>query len=726
MRRLIVTASDLHDGQYTKSSRILSKCWPLGELKLSPAQNVFGRICGYRDYHDVHQNAVQTVGASASLLSSSAAQIVAWNMYRNFNIPFAEARVVAGKLHLGKFAVCQASPLEQAMSARAGKPLVMDEFHLLTPGDKWSSWTPALIAAGVSPFSYSVDRSGAVVQWRLMTEQLDELPGDLAERLRSEERYSVLGDDTQVLNEFINNEIVPLATKPIQAAIREDGLLPHGFKVIPLFNEQGDYRGHGILNVILGGLLPVICKLEQIPEFIALHLAGRAIPMSRFDARIKPGSGAGITAARKIDGGMTVFNVSNVSAGEGWAVFEYSGAELLYTFRSPRAAEDFTHRVKLGVLAPAPASDIAPLGSIILDDTRFPTHPAQLGGPAQLIVDGEMIDRTPQTDKLLGPVFTFNRVTYLRAQTWLSIADVPMTVLPLMSELLPKRGDFDSTNSEVLPGAALEFHYQLEWCLSHVTTQAQRTLATIESATHLLQLGNAHLNPTDLKRKVWAEIDEDLPVLSEDGTETSNNELLDDRHESLQRMRENGGLLKVVMPALDAYDETVLGYLLLRSAGEYPGSRYESFVTVPSSVQYKKQSQYLSFVTVYCLGLSRLSSRLEDLPVDPLVVILDQVLNGQLPLSELEAAVAGFADLIRKFSAQAKSIEGIKRWQAAETSRSIAAHGLGLLSVGEAISATKPAGIEDIYRMGRKTNSGSVQVVQSQKGIGRKQKGEHR
>lgn len=171
MRRIIVTASDLHDGQYTKSSRILSKCWPLGELKLSPAQNVFGRVCGYRDYHDVHQNAVQTVDASASLTSSSAAEIVAWNMYRNFNIPFAEARVVAGKLHLGKFAVCQASPLEQAISARAGKPLVMDEFHLLTPGNKWSSWTPALIAAGVSPFSYSVDRSGAVVQWRLVTDQ---------------------------------------------------------------------------------------------------------------------------------------------------------------------------------------------------------------------------------------------------------------------------------------------------------------------------------------------------------------------------------------------------------------------------------------------------------------------------------------------------------------------------------------------------------------------------
>src|SRR3546814_7297469 len=99
----------------------------------------------------------------------------------------------------------------------------MDEFHLLTPGNKWSSWTPALIAAGVSPFSYSVDRSGAVVQWRLVTDQLDELPGGLAERLRSEERYSVLGDDTQVLNEFIKNEIVPRSeehTSELQSLMR--------------------------------------------------------------------------------------------------------------------------------------------------------------------------------------------------------------------------------------------------------------------------------------------------------------------------------------------------------------------------------------------------------------------------------------------------------------------------------------------------------------------------
>lgn len=651
--RIPVTKTDLDGHRFSKISRALQKFWPNGRLGYLQAQSLLAELLGYRNLHQLQQEAPASApeSPSGSWSRQRILHCVAWNAFRGQRLGWNDAVELATRLHLDELEI-DALTLEARWDAATLALLEHDDSTSIFVDEAWDlmhpDWhekTPELLASGVPAYAFAVLPDQRVFQWKRLTRLVDSLPTDYLQRLRGEDLYAELPDDASVQRRFVQSDLLPAACTSVVDAARHDGILPREFALLWLFRRDGQCLGKAWHNQALDGLIPVVYEFgdnDRPYRDVARILCGSVV--------------AGDTAAEAGD----------------W--------ESIYVL-APWQRYEWEKGVKDGRVTPATVPDVSKLVAL---PGRF------------RISGGEGVRH------LIGAHFNVAGQRYVRMQQWIRVENLPTWFLrPASGDDVSEAsaGGFAATESAI-PTAALALHGMVR---DQFMRNAKEAAARLHSPAGLAELLDLMRKAIDVRSfEAWCSdyIESELPPANLGDVFGLEAEM--DRRRELAAIDQHGDAIRRVLPELELLSRSSLGLMLLKSQGHSPDSRYRWSVRRPARERIETQAEIAGYLVLAGVALRAGVSPASPADTDLLGYALTRVLKGECLLSQLPAEYDVLVSLRDRFQQQQQMLDRMHSWLAHnDEMREERARG-EFLYVGESISPVRPKSLADLMQDGRR------------------------
>lgn len=661
--RIPVSPSDLQGKAFSKVTRALQKAWPHGPLGYMHAQNLAADLLGYRNLHQVQQAAGDTESQPVRALLSRKAFLdsVAWNAYRRHHLSLPDALELASRLHLTELAIDRFT--SEAATERyheeqrgKGKMIFFDEAWYFMQPD-WDEATPVLLSAGVPGYRFAVLPDRRVFLWKKVTALLHDLPTDYPARLREEDRYAHLSTDDAIEQQFLREELYPMACVPLLDAVRHEKVRPHGVDIAWLFDDTGRCIGRALRNAALQAFFPTVYDSQD--DRALMNDLGRILCGETIDQPPAP---------RHLDPAQDI---------------------AVLTFR-PSSAYEWEKRIEEGT----------PVDQLPHAERRA----------LRRLPDSLRVVREGGTLHLAGSTFVEAGQTYLREQRWIEVNELPEGFLPrsAVSAIIAGASDRHYLDSaDALPAPALQLHHLLTQQDKLNKRSAAKRVFTASGIETLITLLYQTAHPAQLDAWCDQEIDEYLPTrLEDDGPDEDHSDLLQERQSELSALRHEGQCIQAVVPQLSRFKETSLGLLLLLSQGHYPGSRYRGMASMPSDKAPAIACHLVAYMLLSVQCRASTTPLPEETDQELLAFAILPVLDGDAPLSGLPDTYRAYARLLKDLREQQKAIDAARAWQTHQGEMAHLRERGTFLYAGEPISPTRPKSLmESMGSHYRKTNA---------------------
>ena len=681
--RIPIYQGDLAQGRLTKIARALQKQWKAESLSLMQAQNFLAGLLGYRNLHDLQSHAVPeipqlTEEQRPSLLSRAAiVKAVAWQLFRRHQVSLATAADLAAALHLNELSVdaITADAATDRLVAREraqGRYLFLDEFHHFA-NRPWSEKTPAAIDAGLPAYRIAVLPDRRMFTWSALESLLERLPPDYLADLSEEPKYQAYRDKEELNHVFIREELFPLACEPLESYIARRNVLPDGFHELWLFDEHNACVGRALHNVSIGGIIPELFSVA------GSDLAQAAVALYCGDSYLPKGRGVAGSESEALDPATL--------ANEEWkrAAADTMAAVMQFSSYQPRVGDlplsTFRYRYLRDEEFRKQATTSR--GPVYADSRELVTLP----GAVRLRRDGGSL-------KLCGHVFVEAGQIYLRYQPdWLTLEDVPRVAMPATTAAseLAETWERDYANSTLaIPNATVALFGAVKQHVERLFKSAADRLRGPAARADMAGLLFGMVTPQQIDAYCESLIRADLPVRYQDDS-ADNPVLVEERDEALRSLVWDGGKVKLAIPELFAFSDATLGYVLLHSEGEGPGSRNAGFVHAPAPHDPEKITHFLVnmiYMAVCCQEGEPEAPETHEL--DILRVAVGRVLDGDAQLSSIHVVCAELSKLRQRLAEHAQFAAAIEAWRARQEHQAHLRGEGAFLYVGDPVPREKP------------------------------------
>lgn len=671
MLRIPVTSSDFESGRIKKAIALLRNRNrnrnPDGKMFLSDAQERFAVLIGYGKYGDLFSSAKAygPVYQGLPLQLPQVIEAVGQRIAQLWNIPAAEANTLAVNLRLGNLDACR-------VTARTLPPSTL-RHDRLSPAVRVATHgftalsTARLKELGAPGFSYVTSNNGDTFIWDNLVNAVEQLRPDHLDSLKSLPKYASITDLSELRDAYVRDVLIPASHKPLLDAVRQKELVPPGYEIISLFNEAGEFRGRSLINRKIRGLVPVISRDDGgLCEAMAALLGGRAPAHSGIIRNVKPGDGKGRLISFNTEGGGFVVHdhVENVPTRHPDRTYvEYEGAEQMFEL-----APDATHHENeisrliasgLADLVKMSQVDLVPIKGLVLDDGRFPGDIMDIQ-PGPITVDGQFCPRSAASDWLSGPSFYERQIRFIRLHDWLTVDDIPQTVLSSM-DIPNTKSEIDHMLTDALPQYRLDLHHQLDNSVPAAINQAQLMIASTAGTQKVLDLVQQYLSPEQAYVRIVQVI---TPVVVQ--------------RVSDQKLIAAGQLTKEAMPELEAYRDYVVGVALAMSSDEYS-------LNVPGIRDYRAKANLLSWLAIFSVRTANDGRKTARFSSPARAVLLSAVLKGGLSVEDLLDEGNALMAFLSKLADEDRYIFEIHQWRDEAARRWSAARKLGYWAVGAVV-----------------------------------------
>lgn len=670
MLRIPVTSSDLESARIKKTIALLRKHYPVGEPPLSTVQERFAVLIGYGKYREMLTSALNLgpVYQGAPFPLAQVIEAVGQRIAEQWSLPADKARTLAGKLHLGNLDACRTTARPVPPSALRVDRL-SPAVHVATLGLSRMSVSD-LLALGAPGYSYAISENGDTFIWDKLVTAVDQLQPELLEALKHEPQYATLTDMSALRDAYVRDVLIPASSKLIDA-VRQKELTPLGYETISLFNEAGVFRGRSLINRQIRGLVPVISREEGgLTEAMAALAGGRA-PRHSIVRNVKVGDGKGrlISFSTETGGNMVHDYVENQNPRHpGRTYVEYEGAEQMYVLapQSVHHEAEISRLISQGLvdLVKMNPVDLVAIEGLVLDDGRFPDDLMDIA-PGPTIVDGQLRPRSAATDRLCGPNFYERQITFIRIHDWLTVDDIPPSVVPAMGTPDVKT-ETDHMLTEALPRYRLDLHYQLDESVAAAIHQAQRRIASTVGTQTVLGLAQRYLSAEHAYVRF-------VQVLAPVMVQRVND----------QKLIAAGQLTKEAMPELDAYHDYVIGVALAMSSDGYS-------LNVPGIRDYQAKAALLSWLAIFSLQTVDSAQKTARFSAHTRALLVSAILMDGLAVEEVVNAGNTLMAFLGKLADEDRYIGDVKTWRNETARRWTAARKLGYWAVGAMIEDKSP------------------------------------
>lgn len=269
--RIPVSQSDLESKSFSRLSKTLRKRWILKTLSSMQAQNLMATFLGYRDLHDLQSNLSSEIRldykAKSRFSRTEVENSIAWDISRRHPISYGSALALVQDLPLkimdfDKLTSDRKTEAFLEAERLAGRFMMIDEMGFYMNGPRWFQETPLLLEAGAPPFKFVILPTGQAIRWSNIQSRVEQLPSDLAARIRVEPEYRDSTSDRDGLISFYRREILPEVAERAPEAILADRELAPGFEV-----QAYSERSLVLYNKSLGGLIPVAYDAHSMKIF---------------------------------------------------------------------------------------------------------------------------------------------------------------------------------------------------------------------------------------------------------------------------------------------------------------------------------------------------------------------------------------------------------------------------------------------------------------------------
>ncbi|TAM95240.1 MAG: hypothetical protein EPN45_23170, partial [Rhizobiaceae bacterium] len=541
--RIPLLHADFEHGSYTKIAKALRKVWPLGDQSLMQAQNALAVVLGYNSLHDAQREATASFSVpDGSLSMEKIAYGVAWRMFVRYGIDLLMARTLVSKLHLTELAVAGISLEEKMRRATEDawkKGFFRDEmWDYMTYQEPWPEETPRLLEKGVPPYKWAVFPDRSVFLWSKLVSQIEMLPEDFTEDLR---QTGKLGSGPDAVESFMMNSLMPAACQPLTAALAT-GMLTTAmqWQVKWIVTQQAEVLGCCIVAGRLGGMIPRVFAPDRDDVYAAQ---------------------------------------ANLMCGD--VVSEATIPEADTRVSEPVWLID---RDRLQKLKDGQGSDL--LKSLWYHD-QWPSTIELYRGLSGCRLAG--LTRFSERGQSYLATTNFDAQEQRRL----------LREEPLFETFALDAGLLDEAGAERgIPALGNRWHDAVERMLSGRQSDAEAAMGTPAGVDTLMTAVLATTDAAKLDAFVAQAINECLPLRYEGDTE-DNEDLISDRQRAVSLAEHLGNSTIANMSGLLPYSTVSLGYMLLVANGEYPGSRYQGMVDVPTPTDSSSQSRLLAAMLIY-------------------------------------------------------------------------------------------------------------------------------
>ncbi|MGF6282189.1 hypothetical protein ABH908_000326 [Pseudomonas frederiksbergensis] len=673
MLRIPVTSSDVDSARIKKTIALLRKHYPIGAApvdapSLSTVQNDFALLIGYGKYKEmlICARKLGPVYEGVAFPLAQVIEAVSARIAAQWSLPIDDAKTLASKLHLGSLDSCRSAARPFPPSALRDDRL-SPAVHAATLGLPRMSVSD-LVTLGAPGYSYAISENGDTFVWDKLVTAVDQLRPEVLEAMKLEPQYATLSDMSALRDAYVRDVLIP-PSKKLLDAVRLKELAPLGYETISLFNAAGVFRGRTLINRQLRGLVPVISRDENGLSQALASLAGGRAPQHLNVRNLDAGEGKGRLISFDTEtGGRIVHDfVDNQKPRmPGRTYVEYEGAEQMYAL-APQAVH---HEAEIGRLISAGQADLVKMEpvdlvvipGVVLDDGRFPDDLMDIA-PGAPTVDGQLRPRSVATDRLCGPSFYERKITYIRLHNWLTVDDIPHTVVSAMG--IPNvKTERDHMLTEALPSYRTELHSELDRSVASAILQAQRMIASTSGTQKVLDLAQRHLSPEQAYVR-FAQIL--TPVIIQ--------------RVSDQKLVAAGQRTKEVMPELDAYNDYVVGVALAMSSDGYS-------LNVPGAHDFRAKATLLSWLVIFSLQTAESARETARFSADARALLVGAILMDSLAIKEVVVEGQALTGFLNKLADQDRYILEAKKWNAGASRRWIDARRHGYWAVGAAVDAT--------------------------------------
>jgi hypothetical protein len=664
--RIPLLHADFEHGSFTKVSKAVRKTWPLGDLSLMQSQDVLAILLGYNSQHDARREALPLFSPSflaredvlLTLSMERMSKAVAWRMYVRFGIGLLMARALVSTLHLDELAVADIT-----MEARLGRQnaeyakrgIFVDEmWDYMNYKEPWPGQTPQLLARGIPPYRWAILPDRQVFEWSRMVSQIEMLPESFMVDLREAGRLEDVQEATVDEVSFMVDSLMPDACRPLAQALASglepeiDGAQPWQVKWI--INSRAEVLGGCLVAEKLGGMVPRVFSANgaEVYEAMAGLLCGDSVPAHP----------AHVPAGTPTNEPLWLVDRFRLR----WILEAKNNANNVLGDRL------WDHERVPPVLAFYLTSD----GELQLASQTLQTRFDERG---QTCVATRVLDTAKQL-RMLGTESIFETVLTRRQIAYVETA--------LKKSAAAERG---------IPALGSGWQQAVGGLLTKRKTDVESVAGTPAGVERLQQDVTRFVPPAHLEAFVAREIDEALPLRYE-SDEEDNLELVRERRRAVAWAEDLGTRVLTALPQLEDYSPLALGYMVLVTQGEYPGSRNQYMAEAPAANALSDQARLVAAMLIYdTLSGDQIDWTALYCAIAPACVTWSgEPGDGTFDRTRIVGWYRSASAVCQELKAVEVQLEGVEKWRQGEleTDRIRTHSGGQFLRAGSAIPVEKP------------------------------------